>query len=73
VPGDGSRRIPAPHGEYGIEFNWFPELSWIVALWEVDDEFEARVEYLFDRNIEKLFALDVIWVLGNVVARKMIG
>jgi len=62
--------VPSSYGEYGIEFCWFPGLSWIVALWEEDEEFAARAEYLFDRNIEKLFALDVIWALGNVVANK---
>ena len=65
--------VPSSYGEFGIEFGWFPGLSWIVALWEADDEFDARAEYLFDRSIESLFALDVIWALGNVVAGKMIG
>jgi len=65
--------VSSSYGEYGIEFCWFPGLSWIVALWEEDEEFAARAEYLFDRNIEKLFALDVIWALGNVTARKVIG
>ncbi len=65
--------VSASYGEYGVEFCCFPGLSWIVALWEEDDEFEARAEYLFDRNIEKIFALDVVWALGNVVARRIIG
>ncbi len=65
--------IPSSYGEFGVEFTWFPGLSWIVAFWEEDEEFEARAEYLFDRNIEALFALDVIWALGNVVARKIMG
>ena len=63
--------VSSSYGEYGIEFCWFPGLSWIVALWEADDEFEARAEYLFDQNIESMFSLDVIWALGNVVARKV--
>jgi len=63
--------VPSSYGEFGIEFSCFPGLSWIVALWEEDEEFAARAEYLFDRNIEAMFALDVIWALGNVVARKM--
>ena len=63
--------ISSSYGDYGVEFSWFPGLSWIVALWEEDEEFAARAEYLFDRNIEALFSLDVIWALGNVVAGKM--
>ncbi|MBN2332519.1 MAG: DUF3786 domain-containing protein [Deltaproteobacteria bacterium] len=62
---------PAAYGEYGLAFSWYPGLTWIVALWEEDEEFAARAMYLFDRSIEQLFALDVIWALGNVVARKM--
>ncbi len=64
---------PASYGEFGIEFTWFPGLSWIVALWEEDEEFEARAEYIFDRNIEAMFALDVVWALGNVAAKKIMG
>ena len=63
--------VSSSYGEYGLEFSWFSGLSWIVALWEADDEFDARAEYFFDQNIESIFALDVIWALGNVVARKV--
>ncbi len=58
----------ASFGEFGVEFTWFPGCRWLVALWEEDDEFPARAVYLFDRSLEELLALDVIWALGNVVA-----
>ncbi|MBW1646461.1 MAG: DUF3786 domain-containing protein [Deltaproteobacteria bacterium] len=60
----------APYGEYGVEFTWFPGCRWLVALWEEDEEFPARATYLFDRCLEELFALDVVWALGNVVAAR---
>lgn len=50
-----------------------PVFLFFSFFWEADDEFDARAEYLFDRNIEAIFALDVIWALGNVVVRKVDG
>ena len=59
-------------GEFALSFTVLPGLDWIVALWEEDDEFPARAQYLFDKNLEQIFQLDVIWALGNVVATKML-
>jgi len=61
---------PAPYGEFGVEFEVFPGLNWIIALWESDSEFPARAQYLFDRKLDKILPLDVIWALGNLVAAK---
>ncbi len=63
---------PVEFGEYALSFTVFPGLDWIVALWEADDEFPARSQYLFDKNLEQMFQLDVIWALGNVVAAKLV-
>ncbi len=63
---------PVDFGEFALSFTIFPGLDWIVALWEEDEEFPARVQYLFDKNLEKMFQLDIIWALGNVVAAKML-
>jgi len=61
---------PAPYGEFGVEFEIFPGLNWTIALWESDSEFPARAQYLFDRKLDMIFPLDVIWALGNLVAAK---
>ncbi|MEA1922308.1 MAG: DUF3786 domain-containing protein [Pseudomonadota bacterium] len=63
---------PADFGEFALSFTIFPGVEWIVALWEEDDEFPARALYLFDKNIEQMFQLDVVWALGNVVAAKLL-
>jgi hypothetical protein len=63
---------PADFGEYALSFTIFPGLDWVVALWEEDEEFSARCQYLFDKNLEKMFQLDIIWALGNVVAAKLL-
>ena len=61
---------PAPYGEFGIKFEIFPGLNWTIALWEGDNEFPARAQYLFDRKLDHIFQLDVIWAIGNLVATK---
>jgi len=60
----------ADYGDSGIKFEIFPGLNWIVALWQGDNEFPARAQYLFDRKLDQLFQLDIIWALGNLVAAK---
>lgn len=72
VKGETWGAKPAEFGEFALSFTLFPGLEWIVALWEEDDEFPARALYLFDKNIEQMFQLDVIWALGNVVASKLL-
>ncbi len=61
---------PAPYGEFGINFEIFPGLNWTIALWEGDSEFPARAQYLFDRKLDRIFQLDIIWAIGNLVAAK---
>ena len=62
--------LPAPYGEFGINFELFPGLNWTIALWESDSEFPARAQYLFDRKLDQIFQLDIIWAIGNLVATK---
>ncbi len=66
----GGRRVD--FGEFALSFKIFPGLDWIIALWEEDEEFPARAQYLFDKNLGEMFQLDVIWALGNVVAAKIL-
>ena len=63
---------PVDFGDYALSFTIFPGLDWIVALWEEDDEFPARAQYLFDKNLGQIFQLDVIWAIGNIVAAKIL-
>ena len=46
----------------------FPRIPLYYLLWEGDDEFQPRVNVLFDRPIEEIFAADGIWGLVNRVA-----
>ena len=46
----------------------FPRIPLYYLLWEGDDEFKPRVNVLFDRSIEAVFAADGIWGLVNRVS-----
>ncbi len=63
---------PEAYGEFALRFTVFPGLDWVVVLWEEDEEFPARAQYLFDRGLARVFRLDVIWALGNVIAEKLL-
>ncbi len=45
----------------------FPRVALYYLLWEGDEEFRPRVQVLFDRLIEEIFAADAIWGLVNRV------
>ena len=46
----------------------FPRVPLYYLLWQGDDEFEPRVDVLFDRSIEKTFPADAIWALVSRVS-----
>jgi hypothetical protein len=46
----------------------FPRVPLYYLLWEGDDEFKPRLNVLFDRSIEDIFAADGIWGLVNRVS-----
>lgn len=45
----------------------FPRVPLYYLIWTGDDEFEPRIQVLFDRSIEKSLAADAIWALVNRV------
>jgi hypothetical protein len=50
----------------------FPRIPLYYLLWEGDEEFKARINVLFDRSIENIFAADAIWGLVNRVSQALI-
>ena len=46
----------------------FPRIPLYYLLWEGDDEFKPRINVLFDRSIEYIFAADAIWGLVTRVS-----
>jgi len=60
----GGRRVD--HGDAAVELALFPRLPITVVLWLEDDEFPARVSYLFDRTADQHLLLDGLWSATHV-------
>ena len=50
----------------------FPRVPLYYLLWVGDEEFNPRINVLFDRSIEKVFAADAIWGLVNRVSSALL-
>ncbi len=46
----------------------FPRVPLYYLLWAADDEFQPRLQVLFDRSIEAVLPADAIWALVNRVS-----
>jgi len=64
---------PVPHGDTAVELPVFPRLPITVVLWLGDDEFPARVSYLFDRTANRHLLLDGLWSAAHVVRDELIS
>jgi hypothetical protein len=50
----------------------FPRIHLHYLLWQGDNEFEPRLNVLFDRSIENVLAADAIWALVNRVTTALL-
>ena len=50
----------------------FPRIPLYYLLWEGDEEFKPRINVLFDRSIENIFAADAIWGLVTRVSSALL-
>ncbi len=57
-------------GDASFAFRVLPRVTLACVLWVADDEFPARVHYLFDSTTECHFALDVVYALVKSFVRK---
>ena len=62
----GGRPLPMADAAFGL-FP-FPRVPLYFLLWAGDDEFQPRLQVLFDRPIENFLPADAIWALVNRVA-----
>ena len=67
----GGTRIA--YGDAGIEFLALPRIPIACILWIEDQEFPARVTFLFDSSIESQFSLNVILVLVRSVVKVLLS
>jgi hypothetical protein len=54
-------------GDIAYEFLVFPKIPARIILWLADEEFAARVSYLFDRTANVHLQLDAIYAVGKVL------
>ena len=59
-------------GDVAYKFSPLPKIPLYYLLWEGDEEFKPRINVLFDRSIENVFAADAIWGLVNRVSLALI-
>ncbi|SPD75391.1 conserved hypothetical protein [uncultured Desulfobacterium sp.] len=50
----------------------FPRVPLYYLFWQGDDEFETRIDVLFDRSIEEYFSASGIWGLVNLVSTALL-
>jgi len=59
-------------GDCAFEFFFFPRLPIRLILWLADEEFPARVIFLFDRSADQHFKLDGLWAVGKALANQLL-
>jgi hypothetical protein len=64
---------PVAAGDAAYEFAALPRVPMTVILWQTDEEFPARVQILVDRGAHRQLPLDALWVLANVLAKRLIA
>ncbi len=59
-------------GDCAFEFPFFPRLPVRLLLWLADEEFPARMVFLFDRTADQHLQLDGLWALGKALAHVLL-
>ncbi len=60
------------YGDIALEFMALPRIPVVCVLWAEDEEFPARVSFLFDPSIESFLPLDVILALVRSVVKRLL-
>jgi len=59
-------------GDCALEFFFFPRLPVKLILWLADEEFPARMIFLFDQSANQHFKLDGLWVVGKALENQLL-
>jgi hypothetical protein len=59
-------------GDCAFDFFFFPRLPVRLILWLADEEFPARMIYLFDRSADQHLKLDGLWAVGKALANQLL-
>lgn len=58
-------------GDCALRFEAFPGVLVTFVLWLGDEEFPPSLSVLFDRSILRVFALDMVFLLAQVLGRRL--
>jgi len=61
------------YGDAAMKFQALPRIPIACVLWVEDEEFPARVSYLFDPSVQALLPLDVVLALVRCVVQNLIS
>ena len=70
-PSFGGKKVDG--GDCAFEFLFFPRLPVRLLLWLADEEFPARMVFLFDRSANQHLQLDGLWALGKALANVLLN
>jgi hypothetical protein len=59
------------YGDMGLRFAALSRVPIVMVLWEADEEFSARLSFLFDASADRQLPLDAIYGLVNEICRRM--
>lgn len=62
----------ADGGDCAFDFLFFPRLPVRLILWLADEEFPARMIFLFDRTANQHLKLDGIWAVGKALTNQIL-
>lgn len=58
-------------GDIGIIIDVFEGVPALVVFWKADEEFGAEANVLFDKSISKIFCIEDIIVMAEIIARQL--
>lgn len=66
----GGKRVDG--GDIAFELPMFPRLPVRIILWKEDEEFPARICFLFDQTADKHLRLDALWSVGKAIEKALL-
>jgi hypothetical protein len=66
----GAKKVDG--GDCAFEFLFLPRLPVKLILWLTDEEFSARMIFLFDQSANQHLQLDGLWAVGKALANQLL-
>ena len=66
----GGKRVVG--GDIAFELPMLPRLPVRIILWKEDEEFPARICFLFDQTADKHLRLDALWSVGKAIEKALL-